>query len=304
MSGVTIQKTAYGGWDNCLQISNDIVDIVVTVDVGPRVIRYGFAGQQNELGEIRSEMGKTGGAEWRMYGGHRLWISPESRERTYEPDNVPVKWKEIGNGVSTTQEEGPETKVAKEMQITLDPDGTEVTINHRLTNKGVTSIELSAWAITIMNTGGIEIVPQSCIDTGLLPNRSITLWPYTRLDDSRMKLGNKYIILRQDSSIQQPLKFGTTNDNGWAAYFNENHLFIKKYSHVHNAAYPDFGVSYETYTNDFMLEMETLSPLIELGPNEHIDHLERWELYREIPAPSEDEEEIKKILKGKIPGRI
>ena len=301
MTDVKIQKIPYGGWDNCLQISNDIVELVVTVDVGPRVIRYGFAGQENELGEIRSEMGKTGGREWRMYGGHRLWISPESRGRTYEPDNVPVKWKEIGNGVSTEQEEGPETKVAKEMQITLAPDGPEVTINHRLTNKAMKSIELSAWAITIMNTGGIEIVPQTSIDSGLLPNRSIALWPYTSLDDSRIKLGNKFIMLRQEQSIKQPLKFGTTNDNGWAAYFNKNHLFIKKYVPVKNALYPDFGVSYETYTNDFMLEMETLSPLTMFGPGEHIDHQEKWELFDNIPEPSGNEDAIEESLAGKIP---
>jgi hypothetical protein len=300
MSGVKIQKIAYGGWDNCLQISNNIVDLVVTVDVGPRVIRYGFAGQENELGEIRAEMGMTGGSEWRMYGGHRLWISPESRERTYEPDNVPVKWKEIENGVSTAQEEGPETKVIKEMEITLDPDGPEVTINHRLTNKGIKSIELSAWAITIMNTGGIEIVPQTRNDTGLLPNRSIALWPYTSLDDSRIRLGNKFIILRQDRSNQKPLKFGTTNDNGWAAYFNNNHLFIKKYSPVKNATYPDFGVSYETYINDLMLEMETLSPLTMLGPGDYIDHQEKWELFDKIPEPSDNEESIEESLTGKV----
>ena len=301
MSGVKIQKIAFGGWDNCIQISNNIVDLVVTVDVGPRVIRYGFAGQVNELGEIRSEMGKTGGNEWRMYGGHRLWISPESKELTYEPDNLPVKWEEIENGIRTVQEQGPKSKVTKEMQITLASEGPEVTINHRLKNKGMKPVELSAWAITVMKTGGKEVVPQTRVDTGLLPNRSITLWPYTRLDDSRIELGNKYIILRQDRSIQQPLKFGTTNDNGWAAYFNNNHLFTKKYSHVKNALYPDFGVSYETYTNDIILEIETLSPLTVLGPEEYIDHPEKWELFDEIPAPSGNEEDIEKALKGKVP---
>jgi hypothetical protein len=158
----------------------------------------------------------------------------------------------------------------------------------------------SAWAITIMNTGGIEIVPQTRNDTGLLPNRSITLWPYTSLDDSRIRLGNKFIILRQDRSNQKPLKFGTTNDNGWAAYFNNNHLFIKKYSPVKNATYPDFGVSYETYINDLMLEMETLSPLTMLGYGDYIEHQEKWELFDKIPEPSDNEESIEESLTGKV----
>ena len=90
MNEVRIQNVSYGGWDNCVQIANDIVDLIITVDVGPRIIRYGFADQENELCEIESSMGLTGGNEWRLYGGHRLWHSPEAKPRTYEPDNSPV----------------------------------------------------------------------------------------------------------------------------------------------------------------------------------------------------------------------
>jgi hypothetical protein len=77
------------------------------------------------------------------------------------------------------------------------------------------------------------------------------------------------------------------------ACFNDNHLFVKKYSPVINALHPDFGASFETYTNGFILGMEPLSPLTVPKPEEHIDQLERWDLFDNIPAPSEDEGEIK-----------
>jgi hypothetical protein len=304
MAEVKVQKIAYGGWDNCIQITNGIVDLVVTVDVGPRIIRYGFNGRENELCEVKSTLGLTGGDKWRIYGGHRLWHSPEAKQRTYEPDNSPIDWKEIHNGIKASQDVELSTHIKKEMEITLSPEKTGVHILHRLTNSGLWPVELSVWSISAMAPGGKEIIPQTHQDTGLLPNRLMVLWPYTRLNDPRLYFGNKYIVLQQDPDIKEPLKFGTSNENGWAVYFNHNHLFIKNYIHNKNARYPDFGVSYETYTTDFMLEMETLSPLTVLEPDTCIEHFEDWGLFDNLPMPSNDEAAIESALIGIAPAII
>ncbi|RJQ50499.1 MAG: hypothetical protein C4526_11955 [Nitrospiraceae bacterium] len=300
MARAQVKKIFYAGWKNCVQIRNDIADLVVTTEVGPRIIRYGFLGQVNELCEVGTETGLTGGDEWRIYGGHRLWHSPEDKKRTYEPDNSPIKWNEIEDGVHTVQETGRTTGIKKEMLITLSPDSSAVTIIHRLTNKGQMPVELSAWSISAMAAGGKEVIPQSGRDTGLLPNRVLSLWPYTRLTDPRICLGEQYIIIQQDAYIKHPLKIGTADENGWAAYFNHSHLFVKYYTHYINAGYPDLGVSYETYVNDFMLEMETLSPLTTLQPDSSVEHAEQWELFDNVPAPPDDESGIGRLLKGRV----
>jgi hypothetical protein len=303
MERVRMEKIPYGGWDNCLQIANGTVDLIITADVGPRIIRYGFTGQDNEMCEVGSTMGLSGGDEWRIYGGHRLWHSPESKTRTYEPDNSPVTWEEIPDGVRTEQPVEPMTGIMKEMEVTLSPDSTKVMVLHRLTNSGLRPLELSVWSISAMAQGGIEVVPQTGRDTGLLPNRLVSLWPYTRLNDPRVYWGDRHIILRHDPEIKEAFKFGISNEDGWAAYFNHGHLFIKYYEHIRKAPYPDFGASYETYTNDFMLEMETLSPLTLLQPRESAEHIEEWELFDGVPMPSVDEREIEDILKGKVRGK-
>jgi hypothetical protein len=77
----------YNGWQNCLRLENALVDVVITTDVGPRIIRYGFLGEENEFAELEEHAGQSGGKEWRMYGGHRLWHAPESLPRSYYPDN-------------------------------------------------------------------------------------------------------------------------------------------------------------------------------------------------------------------------
>ena len=46
-----MEKIAYRGWPNCYRLANGIVDLIVTGDVGPRIIRFGFAGDVNELKE-------------------------------------------------------------------------------------------------------------------------------------------------------------------------------------------------------------------------------------------------------------
>ncbi|MCL2741947.1 MAG: DUF4380 domain-containing protein, partial [Oscillospiraceae bacterium] len=47
--------------------------------------------------------------------------------------------------------------------------------------------------------------------------------------------------------------------------------------------YPDFGSSFETYTDGDFLEMETLSPMVTLGPGDSVSHSERWGLFGGVP---------------------
>ncbi len=161
MQDVKIEKISYGGWNNCVQIINGIVDLIVTIDVGPRIIRYGFLHKENEMCEVESMRGLTGGDEWRIYGGHRLWHAPESRQRTYEPDNNPVAWEKIPDGIKTIQDVEKKTKIKKEMEITLSSGKSMVRVLHRLTNSGQWPVELSVWSISAMATGGKEVIPQS-----------------------------------------------------------------------------------------------------------------------------------------------
>jgi hypothetical protein len=103
-----MEKISYGGWDNCYRLANDQVELVVTADVGPRIIRFGFIGRENMFGEIEGQVGKTKADNWMIFGGHRLWHSPEAA-RTYYPDLEPVLVQEIENGMMVTQKPEPTT---------------------------------------------------------------------------------------------------------------------------------------------------------------------------------------------------
>ena len=297
MPEIQIRETEYGKYGKCIEIANGTADIVVTVDVGPRVIRFGLTGKENEFCDNGAFHVPVGDEEWRIMGGHRLWHSPEANPRSYSPDNEPVSWERIENGIRVTQKTEPWVQIKKEMDITMAGCCNKVQIIHRLTNKNAWPVALSAWGVTVMATGGLEVVPQPQRETGLLANRVLALWPYSKMNDHRVTWGEKYIALRQDPATKPPFKFGIPNENGWAAYFNHGNLFILRFRHVMNAPYPDYGVSYETYTTDFMTEMETLSPFTTLEPDQTLSHFEEWELIGDVPAPRADhEEEIQKAV--------
>lgn len=297
---VKVEKIPYGGWNNCYRIFNNTVEVVVTSDVGPRIIRYGFIGRFNVMCEKEDQMGKSGGDEWMIYGGHRLWHSPEHEIRSYCPDNFPVDVQIIENGIKVSQPVEKTTMIKKDIEVVLDDESSKVYLKHTLTNYNLWDVELAAWALTVVAPGGLEVVPQETLDTLLLPNRMLSLWPYTDMSDKRVQWGSRYIFLQHDSKAIKPFKFGISNTNGWAAYFNNDDMFVKKFSPLEDMVYPDYSASmYETYTCDFMTEMESLSPLMLLGPKEKIEHNEQWELFSDVKPPK-NEEEMDKIARKHI----
>jgi len=293
------EQIAFRGWQHCVRLSNETVDLVVTTDVGPRVIRYGLIGGDNVLCEVHDEDGLIGGDTWHTYGGHRLWHAPEASPRTYQADGEPVPFEEGERRILLKPAVEAATGIQKEMEVSLDAAGTGVTVTHRLTNRGPWPVRLAAWAITVMAPGGVEVIPQTRVDTGLLPNRCVALWPYARMDDPRVRWGNRFVVLQQDPCMKQPFKLGLTAEAGWAAYFNRRSVFVKRFPFVDGATYPDYAANYETYTTDFMLEMETLSPLTTLQPGESVQHVESWLLVPDVAFPGDVEDDIASVLKDR-----
>lgn len=296
MGKVIVKKVPYMGWQNCISLSNGSIELIAVTDVGPRIIRFGFVGQPNIFYEIEEEVGTSGSDDYRLYGGHRLWHSPESMPRTYVPDNSPVQWEEIENGIILRQEIEHWTHIRKELIIRLSSDTNEVCVRHRLTNTGAWPVELAPWAISMMAPGGTAYLRRNLKDTGLAPSQSLALWPYTRLDDPRVAWGRKYFRIRQDPAIVHPFRIGMPNLCGWVAYLNFDTLFIKRYIHHEEARYPDFGSSCEIYANQNTLELGTLGPLTMLNPGSSCDHTEDWSLHANVLESVSEKEIESKIL--------
>lgn len=274
----------YRGW-RAVRLANREVELVVTRDVGPRILRFGFLGGPNVFAEYERQAGGRGEAEWMIRGGHRLWIAPEAPAWSYEPDNVPYEAVEaVPGGVLTRQSPGPVTGLVKQMEIRLAEDENRVTVKHSLTNTRDVPVRCSIWAISVMAPGGQAIIPLPPRTTpaeNLLPTQNWSFWGYTNLGDSRLVFGHNAVLFRQQAG-RPPNKIGLKQREGWGAYQLGELLFVKSFDCIADAVYPDGDVNFECYTNEEMLEVESLGPLVSLPPGETISRTEVWRLHAGI----------------------
>ena len=70
-AAVTIEKIDFKGWPNSYRMTNGEVELVITGDIGPRIMRYGFIGGRNFFHEFAGQMGRSGESTWQNRGGHR-----------------------------------------------------------------------------------------------------------------------------------------------------------------------------------------------------------------------------------------
>lgn len=271
-----------------IRLSNGTVELLLTTDYGPRIMRYAFMGSRDEDNLFAILPGPTTTTElgeWWIRGGHRLWHAPESMPYTYETDNDPIQAKVEGNTVKLIQPVEKTTRIQKEIWVTLDPKGSHVTVTHKLTNKGFTAVELACWALSVMNTGGVAIFPQEPYGPhpeNLLPARPLVLWSYTNMSDPRWMWGKSFVTLKQDPGMKDPQKVGFLNKPGWAGYLRNKTLFLKRFPYEPGKTYPDFNCNMETFTNDKFLEVETLGPLVTLKRGEAVTHTEHWWLFNNV----------------------
>lgn len=287
LPAVKIETVEYKGWQHNLKLSNGYVELVITLDVGPRIMRYGFIGGANVFMEFAEQLGKSGEQTWQMRGGHRLWHAPEDLQRTYDLDNAPVEWQQRKDGaIRLIQQVEPLTGIQKELDITLDAAGTGVKVIHRLRNTNLWDVELSPWGLLVMAPGGAAIIPlppKTPHPLGLAPNQQMIVWPFTDLSDKRWTWGARYIVLKHDQK-KGPTKLGLAHKLGWVAYLNRGVLFVKGLPYKEGQRYPDNGCNFETFTNQDFLEVESLGPLTRIAPGKSVEHTERWWLLKDVKA--------------------
>jgi len=288
---------AHAGWSRNLYLANDQAEVIVTLDVGPRILSYKRTGGENVFKNYDDQLGSSGESDWKIRGGHRFWIAPEDEVISYHLDNGPVDYRieEFTQEIVIDSLQTQSGRIMKSLGVTLADSDSHVTVRHTARNDGDEPIQIASWALSVMKPGGVEIIPQPSLGEhprDLLPNRGIVLWPYTDLTDDRWHLGREFFTLRQSVGFP-PTKLGLAHREKWVAYVIEDSLFIKTFEHVTGAVYPDGGCNFETFTNDEMIEIESLSPLAALAPGESVSHTENWYLF---PITSEAQIESEEVL--------
>jgi hypothetical protein len=283
-------RVSFEYWEDCWQISNGIVDLVVPVNFGPRVMRFGFCGSRN-LFKIydRPVPGE------RIRGGHRLWAAPEVAAFTWANDTAPVAIEVLSAGLHVTGAMEAESGLQKEMRISLSVDQADARVLHRFTNRGAVPLHVAPWALTQMAAGGCSVSafpPRGEHPRDLLPTGSLVMWAYTDFTDPKWKLLRKYWVLRQDAAHPEAQKGGTFLEAPWGAYLLGDELFVKRSVAPVGPVYPDLGCSFEIFANGKMVELETLAGLRTIAPGESAEHEEHWTLHRGIQMSKWSDDEI------------
>ena len=273
----------YKNFGRCVVYERAGVKAMVTIDIGPRIIYYGTDNFNFFCEDIDRNVSKGGeffdkeykaGETWYLYGGHRVWKSPEDLY-TYTPDNYPVEW------TSTDEFSGEfKCRVSKKFDYTLsveiDENGSLIVKNAVKTRHCDEKFHI--WALTVVCKNGVLTVPLNDKSDDLNPQQNLVFWPYDDLGDDRYLMRNGLLTVRQ-TDREKPLKLGLFSKKK-RAYYTVGDMCLKITCESENEGgkYPDFGCNFETYTNNHILEIEWLGEEISEG-NEGV-LVERFEIIK------------------------
>jgi hypothetical protein len=253
-------------------IQNDLLRLDYLTTTGPRIIGlYAKSVEGNLLAETPEVHWPTPHGEFYLRGGHRLWVSPED-ERFICPEEDLQVIEDSGKIILRS----PVDACSIEKEISIQLDNNCVHLSHRVTWHGNETMELASWGITQLRLGGMGILPLAHVD-GLLPDRNLVLWPYTKLNDERLELHDDMILLRGTGS-DHACKIGNFNSAGWTACAMGDVLFTKRFHTDANACYPDLNCNVEAYVQNTCIELENLGPLKKLTKGDSVAHNETWQV--------------------------
>ena len=275
---VSVSKKQYKNFGNCIFLDNGLISLGVTVDVGPRIIYFSRNGRENVLFEdvgrcFTEPAGEYG--SWVAYGGHRIWCAPEVNPETYYPDNGCVSSSFSENKLILTP---PATPFGKEFSIIIEMDDAApvVRLTHKIKNVSESETEFAPWSVTSLSDGGVCMIPVNTAKRGYLPNRVISLWDYSDICDSRFRMSNSEIRIRQDSFIRKAFKAGFNLEDGFAIYAVKDQIFAKCIPEYKDVCYPDYSCNFEVYTNNLFLECELLGEKRKYASGEEAVLSEQW----------------------------
>ncbi|GBC99059.1 hypothetical protein HRbin17_01580 [bacterium HR17] len=313
---VKVEQVNYRGWARTLKLSNGLVEVYVTTDVGPRIIDFRPVGGNNIFHVRADEVGKAGEKEFKLRGGWRPWLAPEVYHITWFPDNVPCKVERLrGGGLRVYGPREPNSGIQKIVEVRLYPDKPCVRVTMRLRNVWRRPVTYAAWSLPVMKPGGRAIVP---LDVGNLAAfadiRRIVLWSYANPTDPRFSFFNRLIVVDQakvpprekvvgtyrvsatvtNQRHNDEAKIGTDTKQGWVAYYHpkDRVLFVKRFPVNPKGVYPDGGCTVEVYSCQEFIEVECLSHFVTIRPgSEFVFPMEFW-LFKNVDDVGDTEDVV------------
>jgi hypothetical protein len=276
-----IEKTTFEGLD-AVRITNRKSDeLIVLTGKGPRVISFRPEGGDNFfwVNEKDFSPAVTDDDGWHIFGGTRLWTSPETAQ-SYSPDNGPCEVVTENGTVTVTSPADTATKLSKILTVRADKESFSVTYTVR--NEGAHLVTAGLWALSCVKPLENPAIYLPWGEPGQRPGawdvKDIKYWrswlgSETDIASRQWNPKNEFFIVKPTGEVG---KVGTANRWGFAMYTWKGGSFIKLSDYIPTAHYPDDGCSFEIYTCERFYEIESLSPLFVMRPETSYSHTERW----------------------------
>lgn len=288
---MNIEKTTFGDWE-AYRLTVGDAEMVVVTGVGPRIMSLRAGAGDNILFVDDTDIAR---GDWRIYGGHRLWVSPEN-EDCYAPDNEPCEVS-AGDGVLTATAPVPALTGLKK-EITISSRGDRFVVSHAVTNTAEMLYCGAIWALTCVAPRGVVVLPWGT--GGEWDQKKVIFWSKwggthtSDVETNQWRPGND--LFRVHPTGEEG-KMGTNPAEAWMALCRYDATFIKQYEHDAWLTYPDDNCSAEIYTCEHFVEMESLGPVMTLAPGEKMTHEEVWTITGETVNPG-DGEGLRALLEG------
>lgn len=270
-----VEETKFEGF-TAIRLTNDKGDeLVILTETGPRIMSFKPEGGENFFYVNKDNFReKVGSDQWLVYGGTRLWVSPETAV-TYAHDNVPVQVKTDRDRVTLTAPAG-ETGIRKTMMVEAKPRTFRITCT--VVNEGPLLHSAGIWVLSCLEPAAGSRIYLPWGEQGEWNVKDMKYWRSwleagSDIESKQWRPTNEFFIIEPTGETG---KVGFRNRHGFALFQRGNLSFIKKAGYIEEAHYPDDGCSFEVYTSKDFYEIETLSPLYCLKPGVAYSHSEDW----------------------------
>lgn len=267
-------------WGQVLWLSNEAVEIGVALEFGIRVVHMSCIGCENLFYVQPADLsdGFVNNNGWKLHGGHRIWMAPESDD-SYYPDNEPVAWEQTDDGVLIMQNVDPLLGIRKSLNITFLADG-GIRLVQSIQNVSQDPIDGAAWGVNTLDGGGTAFISFTNNDMrGYTPHRVVSLWSDTNLHDPRLCFDRQGLTAKH-MPLPNYLKLGLYCLEGKAIFENKGQRFTLCFGAEPLRMYPDNGCNFELYMCSKFMELESLGTTAHILPGESTSHTETWYLTR------------------------
>lgn len=264
-------------WGKVLWITTDYAEVGVALEFGIRVVHLSCPGMENLFYEQDPDLsdGNATPQGWKLYGGHRIWLAPES-DQSYYPDNDPVSYVVDGNSVLVEQKTDPWTGIKKLLKINFWDDS--ITLENIFINDTDAVVEGASWSINSLDGGGAAKIGFVGSDPGdCTPRRVISLWADTTVQDPRLCF-TRDSLTATHMPIADYLKLGLYCDPGKAVFENKGQRFTLTFGAGGIENHTDNGCNFELFMAKEFMELEILGIKRTLQPGEAASHTETWQL--------------------------